>query len=230
MNSPRLRIWPCFIVALCLGAAALYSASGPGGGGAWQTLFDGSDVSAWRTYARPADAPVKWVIEGDALSWQKGAGNLVTKDTFGDFELELQWKISPGGNSGIMFGVDESGDKPWHTGPEIQIADDAKHRDGKNPLTAAGALYALYPPAKPVAKPAGEWNALRLRVERGRVQSWLNGERVFDVEVGSADWEARVAKSKFARFPHFAKVPAGRILLQDHNDPVWFRQIRIRRL
>lgn len=196
----------------------------------WQTLFDGENLSAWKTYAKPAEAPIAWAVEDGALAWRKGCGNLATRETFGDFELELEWKISPGGNSGVMFGVDEAGAKPWHTGPEIQVVDDSKHRDGKSPLTMAGALYSLYPPRKAAAKPAGEWNSLRVRVQAGRVQSWLNAQLVIDATIGSEDWKARVAKSKFAPFHQFALVPAGRILLQDHNDPVWYRSIRIRRL
>jgi hypothetical protein len=209
---------------IALGASGLAHAS------EWQVLFDGKDLSAWKTYAKPVDAPIAWGVEDGALAWRKDCGDLATKDTFGDFELELEWKISPGGNSGVMFGVDESGAKPWHSGPEIQVVDDSNHRDGKNALTAAGALYSLYAPSKRVAKPVGEWNTLRVRVQAGRVQTWLNGEQVVDATIGSADWNARVAKSKFARFQQFARVPAGRILLQDHKDPVWYRSIRIRRL
>lgn len=196
----------------------------------WKTLFADSDLSAWKTYGQPADAAVKWVAEAGVLAWRKGAGDLATRETFADFELELEWKISSGGNSGVMFGVDEAGRRPWHSGPEIQVLDDAKHRDGKKDLTAAGALYSLYAPAVPAAKPAGEWNALRLKVQGGRVQSWLNGLAVIDATIGSADWQQRVAASKFAPFPQFARVTSGRILLQDHGDPVWFRLIRIRRL
>jgi hypothetical protein len=164
------------------------------------------------------------------LAWRKGAGSLATKELFGDFELELEWKISPGGNSGVLFGVDDSLRLPWHTGPEIQILDDAKHKDGAKPLTSAGAIYSLYAPRRAAAKPVGEWNKLRLQVKRGKVQGWLNGVAVFDATIGSDDWNARVAKSKFAPFPQFARINPGRIVLQDHSDPVWFRNIRIRRL
>jgi hypothetical protein len=199
-------------------------------GGEWQPLFDGKDLCAWKTYGKPADAPIAWAAENGVLAWRQGCGNLATKETFRDFELELEWKISPGGNSGVMFGVDESGSKPWHTGPEIQVVDDSTHKDGKNPLTSAGALYSLYAPAKPAAKPVGEWNALRVQVTSGRVQCWLNGQSIIDATVGSEDWNAHVAKSKFAPFRQFARVRDGRILLQDHSDPVWYRNIRIRRL
>ena len=197
----------------------------------WQELLNGKDLTAWKVYGKPATVPVTWVMEdGGVLAWRKGGGSLMTKETFGDFELEVEWKLSPGGNSGIMFGVDEKSDKPWHSGPELQLLDDTKHRDGKNALTASGALYSLYAPKKAAAKPIGEWNAQRIKVQAGRVQSWLNGELVVDAQIGSDDWNARVAKSKFAPFRQFARVSPGSLLLQDHGDPVWFRKIRIRRL
>jgi hypothetical protein len=211
-------------------AFAMVCGSAPAFAAEWQSLFSGKDLSAWKTYGKPAEAPIAWVAEDGVLTWRKGAGSIATKETFGDFELELEWKISPGGNSGVMFGVDESGKLPWHTGVEIQVVDDSKHRDGQNPLTSAGSIYSLYPPAKAAAKPVGEWNTMRLRLQAGHLQGWLNGEPVFNVLIGSADWNARVAKSKFAPFPQFGQVNPGRILLQDHRDPVWYRNIRIRRL
>jgi hypothetical protein len=218
---PSLRA----LVVSAVSAAALPAAPGP-----WQTLFDGRDTSAWRTLGKPLDAPIGWKIEDGALAGNKAAGNLATKELYGDFELELEWRISAGGNSGILFRVDPQAPRPPFSGPEIQILDNARAKDGANLLTSAGALYALYAPAKQVAKPAGEWNALRLRVQGKRIQSWLNGVAVIDAEIGSADWQARVAKSKFAKSPEFAASPAGVIVLQDHGNPVWYRQIRIRRL
>jgi hypothetical protein len=225
----RLRLRAASRAGLRL-AAVLLACTGTVMAGEWQTLFDGTDVSAWKTLGKPADAPIAWGIEDGALAWKKGGGNLITKEQFGDFELELEWKISTGGNSGLMFGVDEKDARPWHSGPEIQILDDSRHKDGKNTLTSSGALYALYAPAKRAAKPVGEWNTLRLRVQGGRIESWLNGQQVVDARIGSDDWNVRVAKSKFAPYKQFARVSPGRILLQDHSDPVWFRNIRIRRL
>jgi hypothetical protein len=222
INHPLLAI---AAISLC----GLFGA-GAAAGSEWMDLLAGDSLVAWKPYGKPADTPVAWSVEQGMLTWKKAAGHIVTKETFADFELELEWKISAGANSGVMFGVDEAGDKPWHSGPEIQILDDAKHRDGSNPATACGALYALYPPAKRTAKPPGEWNALRVRVQAGQVQAWLNGERVVEARIGSEDWNARVAKSKFAPFRQFAKVSPGRILLQDHGDPVWFRNVRVRRL
>ena len=198
--------------------------------GEWQALFDGKSTAAWRTLGKSAEAPVAWRVEDGALSWVKGGGNLATRETYADFELELEWKISPGGNSGVLFRVDPAAARPPFSGPEIQILDDATHKDGRSPLTSSGALYALYAPKTAAAKPVGSWNQLRLRVQGGRVQSWLNGLLTVDAEIGSQDWNERVATSKFAAHPQFAKTPAGVIVLQDHSNPVWFRAIRIRRL
>lgn len=214
--------------SLALGAFALAAVAAPAA--EWTTLFDGKDLKAWKIFNKPDGAPLGWEIEGGTLAWRKGAGNLLTREKYRDFELELEWKLSPGGNSGVMFGVEESSDKPWHTGVEIQVLDDAVHKDGKKSETSTGAIYALYPQLAKPAKPIGEWNALRIRVQGGRVQTWLNGQLTAEATIGSDDWNARVAKSKFAPFSaKFAKVE-GHILLQDHNDPVWYRNIRVRRL
>lgn len=224
-NSRRARCARLFsrvLLACVLGAV-------PAWAGPWQTLFDGADLRAWTTFGKP-DVPVAWRIEDGVLAGHKGAGNLATRETFADFELELEWRISAGGNSGVMFRVDPKAARPPMSGPEIQILDDARHKDGKSALTAAGALYAMYAPAKAAAKPVGEWNRARLRVQGARVQHWLNGELVVDAEIGSEDWNRRQAAGKFARFSEYGRAASGVILLQDHGDPVWFRSIRIRRL
>lgn len=211
-------------------SAILAGNAAPAGSGEWQTLFNGRDLSAWRTFGKPADAPITWTVQDGALGWQKGGGNLMTRESYADFELEVEWKISAGGNSGILFHVDPTDAKPPQSGPEIQILDDARHKDGGNPATTAGSLYGLYPRSKPAVKPVGEWNASRLRVQGNRVQHWLNGELVVEAEMGSADWNQRVAASKFKTWTKFGRNPNGPILLQDHGNPVWFRNIRIRRL
>lgn len=196
--------------------------------GPWRSLFDGSSAAAWQTMNRPADAPLKWRIEGDVLAWRKGAGHLISREVFGDFELELEWKISPAGNSGVMFRAAPDTEKPWQSGPEIQLLDNAGHGNGKNPLTTSGAVYALYRPDRAAERPVGEWNRLRLLVVGSRLQVWMNGERIHDLDMAGADWRARVANSKFAPFPDFARSPTGRLILQDHGNPIWFRHIRIR--
>ncbi|MFW6062441.1 MAG: 3-keto-disaccharide hydrolase, partial [Planctomycetota bacterium] len=118
----------------------------------------------------------------------------------------------------------------WKTGPEYQILNNEVHRDGQNPLTQASACYAIYAPTKDMCKPVGEWNTTKIVCNGHRVEHWLNGEKVVDYELFSDDWERRVADSKFSKFPHYGRMPTGHINLQDHGDPVWYRNIKIRRL
>ena len=116
----------------------------------------------------------------------------------------------------------------YSTGLEMQVLDDARHADGKLASHRAGALYDLIAPAKAAAKPVGAWNRVRILVRKGNIEQWLNGTRVVMTRFGDKRWRARVAGSKFKAMPYFAKVPRGRIALQDHGDRVWFRDIRIR--
>lgn len=164
----------------------------------------------------------------------KGGGNLVTEGEYGDFELELEWKISEGGNSGIMFHVHEDPkfSQPYQTGPEIQVLDDEKHPDsfkGSEGNHKAGSLYDLVPPSDLKAvKPAGQWNKAKIVVKNGRGESWLNGKKVAEFPLKGPEWEKMVENSKFKGWEGFGKYDRGRIALQDHGDKVWFRNIRIR--
>jgi hypothetical protein len=144
----------------------------------------------------------------------------------------LEWKISEGGNSGIFFGVREiEGQRvAYETGIEMQVLDDDGHADGARRETSAGSCYALYPPSRDVVRPVGEYNQVRISVRDSHVEHWLNGEKIAEYTIGSDDWNARVAASKFADWPHFARYRKGHISLQDHTDRVWFRNIRIREL
>jgi hypothetical protein len=157
-------------------------------------------------------------------------GDIVTVDEYGDFELELEWKVAPGGNSGIMYRVTETAANSYESGPEMQVLDDSGHADGRSRLTSAGSAYGLYPAPAGVVKPAGEWNAVRLVVNGNHVEHWLNGQKVVDYELGSPDWEAKVKASKFAEWPGYGRAARGRIALQDHGDRVAYRNIRIREL
>jgi hypothetical protein len=194
-------------------------------------LFNGTDFTGWRGY-KGAPVPTRWRVEDGAiaLGTEGGEGDLVTNEEFGDFELELEWKMSEGGNSGIIYFVQETAAAPytWSTGLELQLLDDARHADGKLPSHRAGALYDLIAPAKAAAGPVGTWNRVRIVARGGRMEHWLNGARVVATRFGDESWQARVAGSKFRAMPHFARVARGRIALQDHGDRVWFRNIRIR--
>ena len=195
----------------------------------WRALFDGRTTAGWRGYRRP-DMPAGWEVVDGALTRTGAGGDIITVDQFGNFELELEWMVAPGGNSGIFYRVTEAGEAGYNTGPEMQVLDDAAHADGLSRVTAAGSAYGLYPAPPGVVKPAGEWNAVRIVVRGQQVEHWLNGTRVVEYELGSPDWEAKVKASKFAQWPGYGRAPRGHIALQDHGDRVAYRNIRIREL
>lgn len=201
--------------------------AGPAEPGAWRTLFDGQTTAEWRAF-RGEGIPQGWQIVDGALTRVGRAGDIVTVAQFGSFELTLEWQVAAGGNSGVMYHVTEEADETYKTGPELQILDDAQHPDGAARLTAAGACYGLYPSPPGAVRPAGEWNTVRLLVDGPHVEHWLNGVKVAEYELWSADWDARVKASKFAEWPGFGLARRGHIALQDHGDRVAFRNIKIR--
>ena len=193
----------------------------------WRPLFDGKDLAGWRGY-RSATPPAGWRVVDGTLVREGPGGDIITAETFANFELAIEWKITPGGNSGIMYRVTEDAQAPYETGPEMQVLDDERHADGRSRLTSAGSLYALYPAPAGVVKPAGAWNAARVVVNGNHVEHWLNGTKTVEAEIGSDDWNQRVASSKFRRWPGFGKAKRGHIALQDHGDWVAYRNIQIR--
>lgn len=195
----------------------------------WRLLFDGKTTAGWRGFKQAA-TPAGWQLVDGALSRVAVAGDIVTDAQFRNFELMLEWKVGPGGNSGIFYRVTDDGENTYHSGPEMQVLDDAKHADGGSPLTSAGALYGLYPAPRGIVKPAGEWNQVRIVVRGNHVEHWLNGTQVVSAEMWSEDWNTRLAASKFTQWPTWARSPIGRIALQDHGDPVAYRNIKIREL
>ncbi|MDZ4865588.1 MAG: DUF1080 domain-containing protein [Gemmatimonadota bacterium] len=195
----------------------------------WVMLFDGSSAAAWRGY-KAGTLPAGWSVVDGGLTRTGPGGDIVTRTTYGNFELTLEWKISPGGNSGIMYRVTEDNEATYESGPEMQVLDDARHPDGASRLTAAGACYGLYPSPAGVVKPAGEWNRVRIMVAGSHVEHWLNGVKVVDYTLGNPEWLSKVARSKFAQWPGYGKAVRGHIALQDHGDEVAYRDIRIREL
>lgn len=215
----------------------------------WISLFDGSSLAGWRNF-RDHDGQIdKWVInESGELELQPGrwgivpmminylfggaSGDLVfAAEKFSHFELSLEWKISPGGNSGIFYRVpDEQDNTPWFKGPEMQVLDNDGHSDGKIPSHRAGSLYDLVAAEPETVKPVGQWNSVLIRVQGNHIEHWLNGSPVVSIERGSEEWQRRLAASKFRDAPHYGHAKAGYIVLQDHGDAVWFRDIRVRRL
>ncbi len=174
--------------------------------------------------------PSGWQAVDGALTRTAGGGDIVSLDQFANFELTLQWQIADGGNSGIMFRVSESTDAPHLTGPEMQVLDNAHHPDGANPLSSAGACYGLYPPSQDVTRPVGAWNDVRIVANGARVEHWMNGVKIVEYEIGSADWLARLAAGPFRDVTTYGREPRGHIALQDHGDRVAYRAIKIRSL
>lgn len=197
-----------------------------------QVLFDGADLDQWKGYNQDTISS-KWQIEEGTLTLTEGgAGDIMTREEFGNFELELEWKISEGGNSGIFFHVVESDTlgATYLSAPEMQILDDAMHPDGELITHRAGANYDMQPCSSVATAPVGEWNKVRLIYNEGAVEHWLNGVMVVAYQEGSDEWKEQLAKSKFHDWPMYAKSSTGHIALQDHGDKVWFRNIRIKSL
>ena len=194
----------------------------------WRLLFDGRTAAGWRGF-RQQTLPAGWQAVYGALTRIGQSGDIVTLDEFGDFELRMEWKLLPNGNSGIFYRVTEDDDVMWHTAPEYQIIDNA-YKEPLKPGQYAGANYDMHPPSRDATKPIGSWNETRLVVRGAHVEHWLNGVKVVEYELWTPDWERRVAASKFKDFPKYARARRGRIGLQDHGDRVAFRNIRIREL
>jgi len=197
----------------------------------WRLLFDGKTTKGWHGF-RAKTVPDKWkVIDGALVVSPKNGkhgGDICTDEDFGDFELAFEWKVTSGANSGVMYHVGEGEGAPYFTGPEYQILDNKRHPDGRSKLTSAASCYALYPPSEDATKPVGEWNKSRIVIHGGKVEHWLNGKKVVAYEIGSDDWNSRVAKSKFNAWKKFGTLKKGKIDLQDHGDEVSFRSIKIK--
>ncbi len=200
----------------------------------WKLLFDGQTAENFRNYKKDGISD-GWIVEDGTLTRKgAGAGDIVTKDQYSAFEIMIDYKISKGGNSGLMFHVTETENSPWQTGPEIQIQDNV---DGHDPQKA-GWLYQLYQPPKDPAtgetadatRPAGEWNQMHVRITPNQCEINMNGVRYARFTKGNEDWDKRVAASKFSKFANFGKPTKGHIALQDHGNEVAFRNIKIRDL
>lgn len=195
----------------------------------WKLMFDGTSLAGWTGY-KTATVPAGWTVADGVLTRSGPGGDLMTAGQYGDFEMRFEWKVPEKGNSGIIYRIAETEQYPWQTGPEYQILHNQGHADGKNPITSAGSNYAVNPPVKDVTKPVGEWNEGRLLVRGNHVEHWLNGVKVVEYEIGSADWEARVKASKFAKLANYGRMTRGFIALQDHGDAVSYRHLKIRPL
>jgi len=206
--------------------------------GEWTVLFDGQSTEHWRGFRRDGFPHAAWTVEDGALKplVEGEVLDLITRETYENFEFELQWRVAPGGNAGIFFMVTEAHPEVWHTGPEVQVLDDANHPDGENPKTSAGAIFALVAPAaEKKLHPAGQWNHARLRLQDGRLRHWLNGVKTLEVDFFSDEFRGLVAESRFATMPDFARARRGHVALQHASvsplkAKVWYRNVRVREL
>ena len=197
----------------------------------WELLFDGKTTDGWRGYKKARFPDQGWeVIDDCIVRVGPGGGDICTVEQFDNFELKLDWRICAAGNSGIFCRVDERYGWPWESGPEMQVLDNAEHADGRNPKTSAGSNYALHAPVRDVTEPVGFFNQVRIVADGPHVEYWLNDVKIVEYELESPEWEKLVAESKFKNMPHHGRIKKGHIVLQDHGDKVWYRNIKIRRL
>ena len=204
-------------------------------------LFDGKTTDMWRKYDTTI-FPSGWEISDSAIHCigsGKGeagqGGDIITKDKFSNFELTLDWKVAKGGNSGIFYLAQEIHGEPiWKNAPEMQVLDNEGHPDAKLGIDGdrqAGSLYDLIPAVPQNAKPAGEWNSVKIMVFKGTVVHYQNGEKVLEYHLWTDEWKKMCAESKFKDYPEFINTATeGHIGLQDHGDDVWFRNIKIKKL
>lgn len=195
----------------------------------WRLLFDGESTDGWRGF-RADTIGSGWQAVDGALTRVSRGGDIITRDQFRNFELMLDWKLQPGGNSGVFYRASEEVDVIYHGAPELQVLDDSLHADGASPLTSSGANYGLHPAPRGVVRAVGEWNTVRLVVDGTRVEHWLNGQRIVEYELASEDWERRVLASKFKDWPRYGRAEEGHIGLQDHGDWVAYRNVKVRPL
>lgn len=204
----------------------------------WKLLFDGNDLKGWHSYNRDTVA-ANWIVKDGQIQYDrandKAGDDIVTNKSYKNYELQLQWRISKGGNSGIIFDIQESPkhDHTYLTGPEMQVLDNKDAEDNKKQNHLAGCLYDMAGDAtvsKPV--PVGQWNQVRIVQNKGHLTFWLNGIQTYDGQIGSPEWNAMIANSKFKNkdFADFAKVAKGKIALQKHPGSSGWRNIKIRQL
>jgi len=200
----------------------------------WTNLFDGKSLNGWRGYKQQDASKTRWKVENGMLtvdpgdgSDTRGARDLITTGTYDNFELEWEWKVAPGGNSGLKYFVLE--DRDAAIGHEYQLIDDEKHADAKiGAHRQTAAFYDVLPATSRPVKPAGEFNQSRVVVRGRTVEHWLNGTKVLQYELSSPALQAAIDKSKFKGIERFGKPQKGHILVQDHGDRVWYRTVRIK--
>ena len=227
-----LSIFCALLAAYGVSAAELKPLTAEEKAAGWRLLFNGEDLSGWRQFGKQTPPGPGWKVEDGILkklAKVKG-GDIITKEKFNDYELSWEWRIAAAGNNGVKYLIDES--RPGAPGPEYQMLDDAGHPDGKlGPKHQTASFYDVLPPGdNKVLKPVGEWNSSRILVRGNHVEHWLNGAKVLQFELGSDAVKAAVALSKFKSAPRFGEKIEGPIMLTDHQDEAWFRNLKVREL
>ncbi|SFP60051.1 3-keto-disaccharide hydrolase [Parafilimonas terrae] len=201
----------------------------------WISLFDGSTLNGWHAFGQTGTG--KWSADSGAIYLNSASkaedGDLVSNDSFGNFDLKLDWKISKDGNSGILFYVQDDKAKyedTYKTGPEMQVLDDERNEDNKTPTHRAGSLYDMIQATPGAVKPAEEWNSVEIVSNNGKLDFYLNGVHVVNTTIFDDNWTKMIANSKFKQWPAFGTFKEGHIALQDHGHDVWFRNIMIKKL
>jgi hypothetical protein len=232
-----MKLLSTIAILLLFIAAVPYQADFPAKKG-WKSLFDGKSKKGWHIYRGEATGE-SWQVENGILMFVpikkpgvKTGGDLTSDEEYENYHLSLEWKISEGGNSGIIFGVKEDSmfKKSYLTGMEMQVLDNDKHPDAKIVKHRAGDLYDLISSTKENLKPVGEWNQAEVIYNNNTLQLILNGETVVSTTVGDDNWNKLVAGSKFRTMKGFGTFRKGRIVLQDHGDKVWYRNIKLKQL
>jgi hypothetical protein len=204
-------------------------------GQGYKSLFDGKTMTGWRTYQnKPADS---WMVK-DGTLYCKGSttdksdrrADLITTEEFENFDLSLDWKISPKGNSGIMYMVTEQYPAAYLSGPEYQIIDDKNFPEKLETWQMTGANYAMDPAPTAAPNPPGEWNHARIVVNRGHVEHWLNGKKIVNYQLWTEDWKQKKLAGKWKDAEGYGMSKRGHIALQDHGSEAWFKNIRIKDL
>lgn len=208
----------------------------------WVSLFDGKTFTGWHTYGKDSVGHA-WKAEDSSIhldastkkAWQtSGGGDIVTDEEFENFDLKLEWKISEAGNSGIIFYVrdDTSAYKnTWGSGLEMQVADNEKNEDGKLEKHRAGDLYDLLSSSSAkVVKPAGQWNQVEIKSDKGKLDFFMNGQHTLSTMLWDDNWQSLINNSKFKTMSGFGTYKKGSIALQDHGADVWFRNIMIKKI